>query len=142
MLVYAVIETGGKQVRVKEGDTVRVERLAAAPGDEVTLNRILLIGNGKTEIGAPVVAGAMVRARVLRQGRGGKIRGMKYKPKAHYRRRTGHPQGLPRPRIRKMLGRGGGERAPDPLAGWAESQSEPGSPGLGLRRSEEFRVHR
>src|SRR3990172_3444919 len=61
MLVYAVIETGGKQVRVKEGDTVRVERLAAAPGDEVTLNRILLIGNGKTEIGAPVVAGAMVR---------------------------------------------------------------------------------
>src|SRR3972149_4143588 len=106
MLVDAVIETGGKQVRVKEGDTVRVERLAAAPGDEVTLNRILLIGNGKTEIGAPGVAGAMVRARVLRQGRGGKIRVMKYKPKAHYRRRTGHRQAFTELRIEKTGGRG------------------------------------
>ena len=100
--MYAVIETGGKQVRVKEGDTVRVERLAAAPGDEVTLNRILLIGNGKTEIGAPVVAGAMVRARVLRQGRGRKIRVMKYKPKAHYRRRQGHRQAFTELRIEKI----------------------------------------
>lgn len=100
--MYAVVETGGRQVRVKEGDTVRVERLPAAPGDEVTLDRILLVGNGKTEIGAPVVAGALVRARVLRQGRGRKIRVMKYKPKAHYRRRQGHRQAFTELRIEKI----------------------------------------
>src|SRR3989304_3502544 len=102
MLVYAVIETGGKQVRVKEGDTVRVERLSAAPGDGGALNRILLIGNGNAEMGAPVVAGAMVRARVLRQGRGRKVRVMKYKPKAHSRRRTGHRQAFTELRIEKI----------------------------------------
>lgn len=101
--MYAVIETGGKQVRVQEGGTVRVERLEAAPGDEVTLDRILLVGDTeKVEIGAPVVAGALVRARVLRQGRGRKIRVMKYKAKAHYRRRSGHRQGFTELRIEKI----------------------------------------
>ncbi len=100
--MYAVIETGGKQVRVKEGDTIRVERLAAARGDEVTLDRILLVGNGKTEIGAPVLAGATVRARVLRQGRGRKVRVMKYRAKAHYRRRQGHRQAFTELRIEKI----------------------------------------
>ncbi len=100
--MYAVVETGGKQVRVKEGDTIRVERLAAVRGDEVTLDRILLVGNGKTEIGAPVVAGATVRARVLRQGRGRKVRVMKYRAKAHYRRRQGHRQAFTELRIEKI----------------------------------------
>jgi len=101
--VYAVIDTGGKQVRVQEGGTVRVERLHAAPGDEVTLDRILLVGGtDKTEIGAPAVAGALVRARVLRQGRGRKIRVMKYKSKAHYRRRSGHRQAFTELRIEKI----------------------------------------
>lgn len=101
--MYAVIETGGKQVRVREGVTVRVERLDGSPGDEVTLDRILLVGGvGKAEIGAPVVAGALVRARVVRQGRGRKIRVMKYKSKAHYRRRSGHRQGFTELRIEKI----------------------------------------
>ena len=100
--MYAVVETGGRQVRVKEGDTVRVERLAAAPGDQVTLDRVLLVGNGATEIGTPVVAGALVRARVLRQGRGRKIRVMKYRAKARYRRRLGHRQAFTELRIEKI----------------------------------------
>ncbi len=109
--MYAVIETGGKQVRVKEGETVRVERLAAAPGDEVTLDRVLLVGNGKPEIGAPVVAGALVRAKVLRQGRARKVRVMKYRAKAHYRRRQGHRQGFTELRIEKIVLGGQGEAA-------------------------------
>lgn len=113
--MYAVIETGGKQVRVQEGSTVRVERLKAAPGDEVTLDRVLLVRtDDTTQVGTPVVAGALVRARVLRQGRARKIRVMKYKAKAHYRRRQGHRQGFTELRIEKIehggkieLGEGG-----------------------------------
>ncbi len=100
--MYAVIEAGGKQLRVREGDTVRVERLSGAPGDEVILDRVLLVGDGKTEIGTPLVAGAVVRARVLRQGRGRKVRVLKYKPKAHYRRRQGHRQAFTELRIEKI----------------------------------------
>lgn len=100
--MYAVIEAGGKQLRVREGDTIRVERLAGAPGDEVTLDRVLLVGGGKTEIGTPLVAGAVVRARVLRQGRARKVRVLKYKPKAHYRRRQGHRQAFTELRIEKI----------------------------------------
>ncbi len=100
--MYAVIETGGKQVRVKEGETVRVERLAAEPGADVTLDRVLLIGNGKTEVGTPLVTGALVRATVVRQGRRRKVRIMKYKAKAHYRRRQGHRQAFTELRIEKI----------------------------------------
>jgi len=100
--VYAVIEAGGKQLRVREGDSVRVERIPGAVGDEVTLDRVLLVGDGRIEIGTPLVAGATVRARVLRQGRARKVRVMKYKPKAHYRRRQGHRQAFTELRIEKI----------------------------------------
>ncbi len=129
--MYAVIETGGKQVRVKEGETVRVERLAAAPGDEVTLDRVLLVGNGKPEIGAPVVAGALVRAKVLRQGRARKIRVMKYRAKAHYRRRQGHRQGFTELRIEKIVLGGRGEMQ---AAGDAAAAEVPSKPARSRRR--------
>lgn len=102
-MVYAVIESGGRQLRVIEGGVVRVERLAGAPGDEVTLDRVLLIGGeGTPQVGTPSLSGALVRARVLRQGRGRKIRVMKYKAKAHYRRRSGHRQAFTELRIEKI----------------------------------------
>ncbi|MGH2454369.1 MAG: 50S ribosomal protein L21 [bacterium] len=102
-MVYAVIESGGRQLRVTEGGVVRVERLDGAPGDEVTLDRVLLIGGeGTPQVGTPSLSGALVRARVLRQGRGRKIRVMKYKAKAHYRRRSGHRQAFTELRIERI----------------------------------------
>jgi large subunit ribosomal protein L21 len=100
--VYAVIETGGKQLTVREGDVVRLERLDAAPGDVVTLDRVLLVGDGEPRIGVPTVDGASVQARVVRQGRGRKIVIMKFKAKAHSRRKTGHRQAFTEVRIERI----------------------------------------
>jgi len=101
--VYAVIETGGRQVRVEPGQTVRLARLAAEPGTEVTLDRVLLVSDdGEVRVGTPVVEGARVVARVLRQGRARKIRVFKFKAKAHYRRRQGHRQPFTEVRIERI----------------------------------------
>ncbi|MDQ7828970.1 MAG: 50S ribosomal protein L21 [Armatimonadota bacterium] len=101
--MYAVIETGGRQVRVEPGQTVRLARLAAAPGTEVTLDRVLLVSDdGEVRVGTPVVEGARVVARVLRQGRARKIRVFKFKAKAHYRRRQGHRQPFTEVRIERI----------------------------------------
>ncbi|MGQ0549638.1 MAG: 50S ribosomal protein L21 [Armatimonadota bacterium] len=100
--MYAVIETGGKQLTVREGDLVKVERLDAKPGDLVTLDRVLLVGEGSSKIGAPTVDGALVQARVVRQGRARKIIVMKFKSKSHYRRKTGHRQAFTELRIEKI----------------------------------------
>lgn len=91
--MYAVIETGGKQYRVAVGDTLAVEKLDVE-GAEVVFDRVLLVADegGNVSVGTPVLAGATVRAAVVEQGRGPKIRGFKYKPKANYRRRYGHRQ--------------------------------------------------
>lgn len=100
--MYAVIDSGGKQVTVREGDLVRVERMAGSPGDRVTLDRVLLIGDGETRVGTPTVEGASVQARVVRQARARKIIVMKYKAKAHYRRKTGHRQNFTELRIERI----------------------------------------
>lgn len=100
--MYAVIETGGKQLTVREGDLVKIERLNAAPGDLVTLDRVLLVGDGQTKIGAPTVDGASVHGRVVRQGRARKIVVMKFKAKAHSRRKTGHRQAYTELRIERI----------------------------------------
>jgi large subunit ribosomal protein L21 len=100
--VYAVIETGGKQVTVREGDLVRVEKLAAAEGDVVTFDRVLLVGDGATRVGTPTVEGASVQGRVVRQARGRKIVVMKFKAKAHSRRKTGHRQSFTEVRIERI----------------------------------------
>ncbi len=101
--MYAVIETGGKQVTVREGEVVRLERLEAAPGELVTLDRVLLVGDGQTRVGAPTVDGASVQARVVRQGRARKIIVMKFRAKAHSRRKTGHRQAFTEVRIERIL---------------------------------------
>ncbi|MCA9834748.1 MAG: 50S ribosomal protein L21 [Thermomicrobiales bacterium] len=90
---YAVIETGGKQYRVSEGDRITVERLAAEEGADITIDRVLLIGgDGATKIGTPVVDGASVTATVTEHKRGPKIEVFKFKAKKRYRRHTGHRQ--------------------------------------------------
>ena len=103
--MYAVIETGGRQVRVEPGQTVRLARLAAEPGTEVTLDRVLLVSDdGEVRVGTPVVAGARVEARVVRQGRGPKLAVGKFKAKSHYRRAMGHRQAFTEVRIEKIAG--------------------------------------
>jgi large subunit ribosomal protein L21 len=90
---YAVIETGGKQYRVKVGDQISVEKLDAFPGSDLDLERVLLVGgDGSTRVGTPVVDGVSVTARVDDHYRGEKIIVFKYKAKKRYRRRTGHRQ--------------------------------------------------
>jgi len=91
--MYAVIRTGGKQYRVAPGEKLRVERLGAEVGQEVVLDEVLLVADGDAlRMGAPLVAGASVRAKVLRHGRGEKVRIFKLKRRKHYRKSQGHRQ--------------------------------------------------
>jgi large subunit ribosomal protein L21 len=91
--MFAVLETGGKQYRVAESDRIRVEKLEAEPGDELTLDRVLLLGDEDgVRVGAPYVEGASVTVQVARQGLGRKIEGFKYKAKKNVRKRYGHRQ--------------------------------------------------
>jgi large subunit ribosomal protein L21 len=103
--MYAIVETGGKQYRVKPGDTVAVERLATEPGETLDLERVLLVGgNGEApRIGTPGVSGAVVRAEVVEHMRGDKIVVFRYKSKVRYRRKTGHRQALTRLRITDIV---------------------------------------
>ena len=92
---YAIIETGGKQYRVSVGDRISVERLAAEESDEITIDRVLLLGgDGDVKVGTPVVSGATVTAKIDNHFRGEKIDVFKYKPKKRYRRKIGHRQAL------------------------------------------------
>jgi large subunit ribosomal protein L21 len=102
---YAIIETGGKQYRVQEGDRITVERLTTEAGGEVTFDRVLMVGgSGTTKIGTPVVDGASVTARVDEHMRGEKLVIFKFKPKKRYRRRTGHRQELTKLTITGIAG--------------------------------------
>jgi large subunit ribosomal protein L21 len=93
--MYAVIETGGKQYTVEYGDELEVELLDAEPGQEINLDRVLLVVDGdNAAIGQPVVADAAVGAKVLRQDRGEKTISFKYRPKARSRVKKGHRQEL------------------------------------------------
>jgi len=91
--VYAVVRTGSKQYRVRVGDIIEVEKLPVEPGQEVTLEDVLLVEcDGTVTVGQPVVPGARVVARVLDQVKGPKLIVFKMKPKTRYRRKTGHRQ--------------------------------------------------
>jgi large subunit ribosomal protein L21 len=91
--MYAVVRTGGKQVRVAAGDAVRVEKLPGAVGDRIELSEVLLVGSeGGARIGTPLVEGAKVLATITAQGRGDKITVFKMKRRKGYRRKTGHRQ--------------------------------------------------
>ena len=103
--MYAVVETGGKQYRVEVGDTINVERLDAEPGDEVTLDRVLLVSNdGSVTVGRPVVDGARVVASVEEHRKGDKIRVFKMRPKKRYRRTQGHRQTFTALTIKDIVG--------------------------------------
>ena len=91
--MYAIIQTGGKQYRVSEGDVVTIEKLEANEGETVEFDRVLtVVKDGAVTVGKPVVAGAKVTGKVVAQGKGKKILVFKYKAKSNYRRRQGHRQ--------------------------------------------------
>jgi large subunit ribosomal protein L21 len=91
--MYAVIRTGGKQYRVSAGEALRVEKLDAQTGTEIVLTEVLMIGQGEdVTIGAPLVDGAAVKATVLSQGKGDKVRIFKMRRRKHYRKNQGHRQ--------------------------------------------------
>ncbi|MFP6607526.1 MAG: 50S ribosomal protein L21 [Myxococcota bacterium] len=91
--MYAVVRTGGKQVRVQPGESVRVEKLAGGVGDAVELDDVLLVdANSEFKIGTPTVEGARVIGTITAQGRGPKIMVFKMKRRKGYRRKLGHRQ--------------------------------------------------
>jgi large subunit ribosomal protein L21 len=103
--MYAVIRTGGKQYRVAEGDTIKVEKLDAEVGGTLDLGEVLMVGGANGEearVGAPLVDGARVTAEVVEQTRGPKIIVFKKKRRKNYQRKKGHRQDLTVLRIREI----------------------------------------
>ena len=91
--MYAVIESGGKQHRVEEGEVLQLAKFEAATGDKVKFDKILLVGEGESvKIGMPYVEGSQVEAEVLKQGRGDKIKIIKFNRRKHYKKTQGHRQ--------------------------------------------------
>lgn len=91
--MYAVIESGGKQHRVVEGEVLNVELLDAAAGDKLDFNEVLLVGSGAdVKVGAPYVAGGKVSAEVVGHGRADKIHVIKFRRRKHFRKQMGHRQ--------------------------------------------------
>jgi len=98
--MYAVIKTGGKQYRVAPGEKLKIEQIPADIGSEIVLDQVLMITDGEqVAIGAPLVAGAQVKATVLGQGRGVKIHIFKMRRRKHYRKSQGHRQNYTEIRI-------------------------------------------
>ena len=125
--MYAVVDNGGKQYRVEAGETLVIDRLDAEAGASVTFDRVLLIGDedGVT-VGTPTVIGASVRGTVVAHGRGPKIIVFRFRPKAHYRRRTGHRSELTQVRIDEIATATGRSRAASTeKAAPAEKKSAP-----------------
>ena len=91
--MFAVFESGGKQHRVVEGETIRLERVTGEPGDRVVFDRVLMIAEGdQIAVGEPLLAGGEVAGQVVGQGRGKKINIVKFKRRKNYLRRKGHRQ--------------------------------------------------
>ena len=98
--MYAVIKTGGKQYRVAAGQKLKVEQIPADIGQEITLDQVLSVGEGdQLKIGTPLVAGAVVTATVLAQGRHDKVKIFKMRRRKHYQKRQGHRQNYTELRI-------------------------------------------
>ena len=101
--MYAIIQTGGKQIKVAIGDSVLVEKLDVKEGDTVTFDKVLLVGGeNTTKVGAPCVKGASVKATVEKQGKAKKVIVFKYKPKTTYHKKQGHRQPYTRVKIEEI----------------------------------------
>lgn len=97
--MYAVIETGGKQYRVSTGDVIKVERLPAEAGSNVTFDRVLMVGGETPKVGNPLVEGSSVVGQVEEHGKADKVLIIKFKRRQKYRRKQGHRQQYTQVRI-------------------------------------------
>lgn len=103
--MYAIIETGGKQYRVSEGDVLRIEKLSADEGETIELDKVLAVSNDSgLQVGKPWLKEAKVMAKILQHGKADKIIVFKYKPKKNYRRKQGHRQPFTEIQIEKIEG--------------------------------------
>ena len=98
--MYAVIKTGGKQYRVCAGQKLKVEQIPAEVGAEITLDQVLMVGEGESvKVGAPLVAGATVKCTVVSHGRHDKVKIFKMRRRKHYQKHQGHRQNYTELRI-------------------------------------------
>ncbi|HBF38216.1 MAG TPA: 50S ribosomal protein L21 [Firmicutes bacterium] len=100
--MYAIIECGGKQYKVQEGDRVKVEKIAAEVGSTITIDKVLMLGGDKTMVGTPYVAGYKVTCKVENQDKDKKILVFHYKAKKNIRKRYGHRQPFTRLLVEKI----------------------------------------
>lgn len=102
--MYAVIQAGSRQFRVKEGETIVIDRVQGNAGDKYMFDKVLMIGGDAPKMGAPVVSGAKVEATIESHGRGEKITIMKYKRRKNYKRTMGHRQPISTLKINSIKG--------------------------------------
>ncbi len=122
--MYAVIQSGGKQYRVTQGDLVKLELLANEPGDSIDLP-VMMLGGDSVKVGTPLVDGVSVKAEVVSHGKDKKIYINKFKAKSNYRRRTGHRQQYTEVRITEIAGQGMAKAAKAEAKPEAEVAAEP-----------------
>lgn len=103
-MAYAVIRSGGKQYRVAEGDTVRVDLLSGAAGDKITFDDVLMIGGDEPKIGKPKVAGASVQGEIVGETKGDKLVVFKFRKRKRSRKKAGHRQSFTAVKITKVQG--------------------------------------
>ena len=101
-MAYAIVQTGGKQYRVAEGDLIDVEKLDVAAGNDTTLDVLFIADGGKVQLGSPLLAGASVTAEVIDQHKGEKVIAYKYKRRKGYHRTVGHRRQLTRLKIKSI----------------------------------------
>ena len=103
-MAYAIIRSGGKQYRVAEGDTVRVDLMSGAAGDKIKFDDVLMIGGDEPKIGKPLVKGAAVEAEIIGETKGDKLVVFKFRKRKRSRRKAGHRQHFTSVKITKVQG--------------------------------------
>ena len=103
-MAYAIIRSGGKQYRVAEGDTVRIDLLSGAAGDKIKFDDVLMIGGDEPKIGKPLVKGAAVEAEIIGETKGDKLVVFKFRKRKRSRRKAGHRQHFTSVKITKVQG--------------------------------------
>jgi len=110
--MYAVIESGGKQHRVTEGEVLKLEKIEASTGDKVDFDKVLMVGEGAdVEIGTPYVSSGKVTAEVISHGRGDKVKIIKFNRRKHYRKQQGHRQWFTEVKITSISATGAAKSA-------------------------------